>query len=160
MSASLPDTFFEAAQRVISSHPTLAHEWTSEPSGKRTLKFPASIPSGFDVVIQAETYGLYPYAGDWHGAPWDANTPKMSLAEICEDCLGFVRSLLCADSLLKVCYSNERPYRWVLSYLFGGRQVHDRTGLIVFNYFGRRSTRTFQNEYLPPREGKSVVPAA
>jgi hypothetical protein len=160
MSASLPDTFFEMAQGILSRHPTVAHEWTLHTSGKRTLRLPAVSSNGFDVVIQAETYGLYPYAGDWHGAPWDSNMPKMSFAEICEDCLGFVRSLLCSDSSLQVFYSNERPYRWVLSYPLDGGQFSDRTGLLVFNYFGRRTKRTFQNQQLPPREGPSVVPAA
>ena len=159
MSVSLPDTFFEMAQRIIARYPALAHQWTSEPSGKRTLRFPAISSTGFEVVIQAETYGLYPYAGEWHGAPWDSNTPKMTFADICEDCLGFVRSLLCADSSLQVCYSNERPYRWILSYPVEGRRVSDRSGLLVFNYFGRRSTRIFQNEQLPPREA-SGAPAA
>ena len=160
MPASLPDTFFEMAQRIIASYPALAHEWTSESSCKRTLRFPAASPTGFDVVIEAETYGLYPYAGDWHGAPWDYNMPRMSLAEISEDCLGFVRSLLSSDSSLQVSYANDRPYRWVLSYPFEGRRVSDRNGLLVFNYFGRRSVRTFQNQQLPPREEISVVPAA
>ena|SRR5688572_12189461 len=160
MPASLPDTFFEMAQQVIARHPTLQHEWTSEASGKRTLKVSAASPTGFDVTIEAETYGLYPYAGEWHGAPWDSSMPRMSFAEICEDCLAFVRSLLCSDSSLQVFYSNERPYRWVLSYPFEGQRVSDRTGLLVFNYFGRRSVRTFQNEQLPPREEMSVVPAA
>jgi hypothetical protein len=160
MSASLPDTFFEMAQQITARYPALAHEWTSEPSGKRTLRFPAASSTGFDVVIQAETYGLYPYAGDWHGAPWDYNTPKMTFAEICEDCLGFVRSLLCSDSSLEVCYSNERPYRWVLIYPLAGQRISDRTGLLLYNYFGRRSARTFQNEQLPPGETVNAVPTA
>jgi hypothetical protein len=160
MPASLPDTFFEMAQRVIANYPALAHQWTCEPSGKRTLKFPAASATGFDVTIEAETYGLYPYAGDWHGAPWDCSTPRMSFAQIAEDCLGFVRSLLCSDSSLQVFYANERPYRWVLNYPFEGRRVSARTGLLVFNYFGRRSVRAFQNQQLRPREAISVVPAA
>jgi hypothetical protein len=160
MAASLPDTFFEMAQRVIAGYPALAHQWISEPSGKRTLKFPAASATGFDVAIEAEAYGLYPYAGDWHGAPWDYDTPRMTFAEIAEDCLGFVRSLLCSDSSLQVFYSNGRPYRWVLTYPLEGRRVSDRTGLLVFNYFGRRNVRTFQNQQLPPREAISVVPAA
>jgi hypothetical protein len=84
----------------------------------------------------------------------------MTFAEIAEDCLGFVRSLLCSDSSLQVFYSNGRPYRWVLTYPLEGRRVSDRTGLLVFNYFGRRNVRTFQNQQLPPREAISVVPAA
>ncbi len=159
MPSSLPDTFFEMAQGIMARHSALEHEWTSEPSGKRTLKIPAAGPTGFDVVIEAETYGLYPYAGEWHGAPWDSNMPRMSFAEICEDCLGFVRSLLCTDSSLQVSFSNECPYRWVLSYPVEGRQVSDRTELLVFNYFGRRSVRTFQNEQLPRRKTISFVPA-
>jgi hypothetical protein len=158
---SLPDTFFEMAQQVIDRHPTLVHAWISGPSGKRTLTFPAASPEGFNVTIQCETYGLYPSAGSWHGAPWDVNTSGMTISEICEDCLGFVRSALCTDSSLEVWYSNKRPFRWVLSYPLEGRLVSDRVGLLVFNYLGRRSVRRFQNSHLPPRESvNAAAPAA
>ena len=90
--------------------------------------------------------------------------PRMSFAEISEDCLGFVRSLLCSDSSLQVFYSNERPYRWVLSYPFEGRRVSDRTGLLVFNYLGVGACALFRTSNCyrvsTPREEMSVVPAA
>jgi len=120
------------------------------------LRIPKADDGGFDVTIDCQTYGLYPFAGDWHGAPWDVNTPKMSLDDICRDCLGFVRSLLCADSRLTVSYSNGRPFRWVLTYPVGGRSVNDRVGLLLFNYFGLRTTRGFQNHHLRRRETEAI----
>lgn len=108
---SLPEVFFEKASVLLAAHPALGHEWISDASGKRTLKIPAADADGFDVEVQAETYGLYPFAGGWHGAPWDANSPDMTLDQICEDCLGFVRSLLCGDSSLTVFYSNGHPIK-------------------------------------------------
>jgi hypothetical protein len=148
---SLPDTFLRLGTEVLSKHPRLRHEWTSSRDGKRTLLIPRADESGFDVRIECETYGLYPFAGEWHGAPWDA--PKTSLDEVCRDCLGFVRSLLCADSRLIVSLTNGRPFRWTLEYPLGGAVVRDRVGLLLFNYFGRRTTHEYQNRHLPPRDG-------
>jgi hypothetical protein len=152
--ASLPDTFFRMAKAVLDGNPQISHQWSSGHRGKRTLSIPKADDRGFDVTIECETYGLYPFADGWHGAPWDINTPKMSVEEICQDCLGFVRSLLCADAKLTVHYSNNRPFRWVLTYPFGGRPVSDRAGLFLFNYFGRRTTGEFQNHHLPRREAE------
>jgi hypothetical protein len=155
--ASLPDTFFRVAEGALSGHPTVRHQWSSGPRGKRTLTIPRADEAGFDVTIQCETYGLFPFAGHWHGAPWDANTPGRSLEDVAKDCLGFVRSLICADSRLTVHYANARPFRWVLQYPFGNRRVEDRVGLFIFNYFGHRTVRELQNRHLPPREEASLL---
>jgi len=156
LDTALPDTFFRMAEDTLRVQPEVAHEWSSGRRGKRTLRIPKGDDGGFDVTIACETYGLYPFAGDWHGAPWDVNTPNMSLDDLCRDCLGFVRSLICADSTLTVYYSNGRPFRRVLTYPLSGQSVNDRVGLLVFNYLGRRTMREFQNHHLPRRETEAT----
>ena len=93
-----------------------------------------------------ETYGLYPYAGEWHGAPWDVTVwPPVALAHAVTE---FLKTVLSRDSTLQVHYSNDRPFKWVLHYRDEGQRVSDEMGLLYFNWFGRRTTRTFQNEWL------------
>jgi hypothetical protein len=152
---TFPETFFGMASTALAAHPDLKHEWSNGAMASRTLKIPKSDAEGFDVTIVCHSYGLYPYADDWHGAPWDVTTPQTSLNEMCRDCLGFVRSLLCEDSSLTVSYTNGRPYRWVLRYPMGGKAIDDRMGLLLFNPFGRRSIRVFRNKHLPVRERSS-----
>ena len=133
-------------------YPNLAHHWSGpESSGKRVLHLPKQDTSGFDIRIECEPYGLYPYAGDWHGATWDANAPNTTIEEQCEQCLGFVRSLLCPDSKLSVTFAGTKPIKWVLTYPIESQIQNEETGLLLFNYFVRRHTVVYQNHHLPSR---------
>jgi hypothetical protein len=153
----LPDIFHHLATQRLAAHPGLAHEWSGpDHKGKRILIIPEVEESGFDIRIDCETYGLYPYAGGWHGAPWDADRPKATLEEICEDCLGFIRSVVSPEAVLTVTYAGAKPIRWVLSYPWRGTRTNDETGLLLFNYFAPRQRRIFQNHHLPPRGTDNV----
>ena len=151
---TLPDTFFRMALARLEEYPHLKHRWSGpEKGGRRILQIPKADEDGFDVTIECETYGLYPFADGWHGAPWDApRNSKTTNEEVCEDCLGFVRSVLCPDATLTVWYTSGKAYRWILSYPWGNTRSNDETGSLFFNYFGHRERRVFQNRHLPPRE--------
>jgi len=150
---SLPDIFCQLATERLAAHPSLVHRWSGPDSkGKRVLSVPKAEDSGFDVRIECEAYGLYPYADGWHGAPWDANAPNTTLEAICNDCLGFLRSVVSPEAILTVMYAGAKPYKWILSYPWGEARTHDETGLLLFNYFARRQTRTLQNHHLPARQ--------
>jgi hypothetical protein len=152
---SLSDTFYQLARERLVKYPHIEHEWLGpDAKGKRVLSIPKGDDNGFDIRLVCEMYGLYPYAGDWHGAPWDVNTPNTTLEKICEDCLGFIRSILSPDGMLTVIYAGKKPRKWILSYPFpwGASRVNDETGLLFFNYFAPRSKRVFQNRHLPARE--------
>ena len=156
--AALPEQFFQYASEKFAEHPDLLHHWSGpDAKGKRVLRIPKQEESGYDVEIQCETYGLYPYAEGWHGAPWDANTPSTNPPELCANCLGFVRSLLCPDASLTVSYTGGKPYKWALSYPIGNTRTIDRTGFLLFNYLGRRTSRVFKNHHLPSRHEHEVT---
>jgi hypothetical protein len=147
---SLPDTFFRMATAHLAEYPNLAHHWSGpDQHGKRILDIPKAREDGFDIRIEAETYGLYPRAGRWHGAPWDApHDTDTTNEEVCEDCLGFVRSALSPDATLTVFFASGNPYKWILSYSRAGTRVNDETGSLFFNYCGRRERRVFKNQHL------------
>lgn len=97
---------------------------------------------GFKIQLECMDYGVYPTADGWHGGCWDVTvwTPK----ELGESINEFVLSIL-QDAVLAVSYSNEKPYKWVLHHVFEGQRVKDETGLIFYNWLGRRSTKEFSN---------------
>ncbi len=150
---SLPETFFRMASTRLSEYPDLHHQWSGpERDGKRVLRIPKIDDSGFDVTIECETYGLYPFADGWHGAPWDApHDSKTTNEAVCEDCFGFLRSILCPDASLTIWYTSGKPYKWILSYLWNDTWINHKTPSLFFNYFGRREKRVFQNRHLPRR---------
>lgn len=151
---NISEVFFEMAADRLSSHPSLQYRWEDGGRGKRILTIPKIDVTGFDIRIECESYGLYPFANGWHGAPWDMNTPNVTLEESCEECLGFIRSLLCPDSSLTILYSGEMPYKWILRYPTVRGPVNDETGLLLYNYFGRKHNIILINRHLPSREDK------
>ena len=140
------EAFRSAATSVLAENPAIPVEWLSNPVSLRV--FPSS-ETGFEVRLVCETYGLYPYAGEWHGAPWDVTVwEPESLSRVVNE---FLRSVLSPDSALEVHYSNGKPFKWILLHCYEGQKVSEETGLLFFNWFGRRSLRRFQNEWMAPR---------
>jgi len=153
------EAFRTAATAVLSENPVIRAEWLSNPV---SLKVHASSDSGFEVRLVCESYGLYPYAGEWHGAPWDAAVWKPTA--LSRAVTEFLKAVLSRDSALQVRYANGKPFKWVLHHRFEGKRVSDETGLLYYNWFGRRTTRTFQNEWLsvaqPTVQGPTSPPSA
>lgn len=145
---NLPLVFEQHASEIMASHPGLRAKWEVTKTSGRRLTIDKQDESGFDVVVDAETNGLYPYAGDWHGPAWDLNG---NCEELCQGFMGFIRSLLCDDSRLEVSYAGSRPYKFVLTYPTEGGFESSEPGLFFFDYFGKRTTQIFQNRHLPPR---------
>jgi hypothetical protein len=67
--------------------------------------------------------------------------------------LGIARDLLSPSMRLREWRSNGSPYRWALESRLGNTWTTDgTTGLLFWNYFGKRTEQTFQNRQLPSRE--------
>ncbi len=154
----LPDAFFELASVRLAESALVPHSW-SDPAtdGRRVLEVPAVAETGFSVRVECENSGLYVYAGEWHGSPFECRPPTATPEETAANCLGFVRTLLCSDSTLEVSYAGTRPYRWVLKYATDGGPAQEEMGLLVYNYFAAKATRVLQNNHLPPRHGKRAA---
>lgn len=150
---SLPETFEKYSRPLLANHPEIAVRWESHNKDGRRLTIAKQGDSGFDVVVEAETYGLYPFAGDWHGPAWEMVSKDETRQSLCTEFMGFVRSLLCADSSLEVLYAGSKPYKWILTYPTEQEKESLTTGLLFFNVFARKSRCVFQNHHLPPRVG-------
>jgi hypothetical protein len=157
VTASIPEVFEERARAVLADHSQLNPSWSAISEGEgRELVIPKQEDSGFDVVVWAETYGLHVFADDWHSGPWepvpsDPRPLTEQVFQLCDEFLGFVRTLLSEDASLAVHYARGRPFRWVLTYETESGPESETCALIIFNYFGSRSVRTFRNRHLPRR---------
>jgi len=138
------ETFRRAVTAVLAETAAIRHEWTAAPL---SLRIHPSSESGFDVKLVCESYGIYPYAGGWHGAPWDDGV--WSAEALTAQLQEFLRSVLSPAGELEVRYANRSPYRWILRYSFQRNRVADEAGLLLFNWFGKRTRQTFRNEWLP-----------
>ena len=138
------------------SEDRVAHEWHALES-KTLLVLPAASIGGFEVRVECETYGLYVYAEGWHGAPFEIGPLTPTPVETAANCLGFVRTLLSQDSLLRVTYAGSKPVRWRLSYATDTGTEQEEVGLLLFNFLAPRTQRTLVNKQLPARYAPSAA---
>ena len=137
------ETAIASASNFLDSAPSLNYSWRTSDSGAEILSIEPVGESGFPVELVFEEYGVYPYAGDWHGAPWDSGRwDGERLAKAIEE---FLKSVYSADGYLDVYYVSGRPIRLILHHRFEGVWVNDETGLIFFNWFGKRSRQRLSN---------------
>ncbi len=148
----LPAVFERCAREVLLREAGLRHDWVIGGDTSK-LVIPKADEAGFTVEAQAETYGLYASAEGWHSGAWEPTSRKETLEELCSEFLGFVRTLVSSDAELEVRYAGGTPYKWTMTYGVEGGAESESTGLLFFNYFGRRSTRVLRNQHLPPRYG-------
>ena len=153
----LPTSFEDFARKKLATSPHISCDWETLNNGdKRRLVIKRQKDNGFDIAVECETYGLYPFAGEWHGPAWDWFQEE-SLEEFFEEFMGFIRTLLSKDAMLEVRYSGNKPYKWCLTYETEQGQEKLETGRIFYNYFGSKSTQVFQNDQLPQRYGQNAI---
>ncbi len=131
------------AARVLEAHPTLPHRWQA----RDELCFPSVAEQGFDVIVRPEPDGItvltsVGFHEHFDGAP----------ASAVGDALGFTRDLLSPHMRVRERRSGTRPYRWCVERRDSDEWcVVAETGLLLWNYLGRRSERVHQNCQLPGR---------
>ena len=134
-------------EAILRDHPSITHQWEQRGSALE-LRIPAISAKGFDVDLVADSDGITLTAGGFHAhfdAPGDA-------AQEVRAAFGLVRDLLSEGMRLRELRAGNLPYRWILEVASpeGWAQDHE-TGLLLWNFFGRRSERIYQNNHLPPR---------
>ena len=139
------------ASRVLQSHPGLSHDWHA--SG--ALRFPASSDEGFEVVLKPDSHGIVVFTSVGFHKHFEG-----AVREVVQEALGFARDLLSPDTRVREHRAGGRPYRWNLerrqegwlSTTPGDWAVESVVCLVLWNFFGRRTERIYQNAHLPRRE--------
>jgi hypothetical protein len=113
------------------------------------LRIPKTAPDGFDVELEANGDGLELRCGGMHTPLSAGPQPDQAV----RDALGLVRDLLSPGMRLREQQAGGSPYRWSLEATSNGEWHPEYVmGLLVWNYFGRRSERICQNVHLPARD--------
>lgn len=149
------EIFLDVVKPVLNRHPRLSHALSiNETQPRIDLVIHKQDDQGFDVGVMCESHGVYPWAGNWRGALWDATTPhsESNLRQSCENCLGFIRTLLSPDARLRVKSKGGQPCQWIVE-LFDGKDWHaqEESSLVIYNYFGSLTEETFQNKHFRSR---------
>lgn len=133
---------------LLAAYPALPTAWNAA-GDEICLK--SADHDGFDVYVAMDSRCLYlrtefGYEDHWH------NRDEAALEANLQAVFGLVRDLLSEQMRLRVLYANGQAYRWILERRVGKQwQAEDIYGLLLWNYFGRRSEATFSNRLLPVR---------
>ena len=146
---ALIDEFEKLAHHYFAQEPNIEKTLNRQKS-KITIEIPKKSASGFDVGAAVEIYGIYPWAGQWHGAPWEP-MKHWPTEKVCRDFFGFLRTLLSNDAQLRCIYRHRR-LRKASVYLRNkeGWRLFEETGYFVIP-LGDRKEEIYQNDHLPPR---------
>ena len=153
---SLPELFRRYGTAVLAKNSEIAHEWIARPAGC-DLTVPAPSPNGFDIRFEVELNAVTLYWGNWH----TRFEPTTDVDKMIEELFGLLRDMLSPDMRIREVYAGSHPYRGYLESSDGTHWTAEHEmGLIFWNYFGKRSVKTYSNSILPGRMRKADNDAA
>jgi hypothetical protein len=148
--STLGEDFVHTAKKAISKYPDLQHFWTVHAGNSYcSLMFPKQKEDGFDVLIEVSSTEINVLI---QGAHQHFDSSKGSNESKINNALTLVRDLLSSNMRTKELRAGKLAYRWDMEY-FDNNQwcLENTTGLLFWNYFGKRSERILQNSTLPSR---------
>jgi hypothetical protein len=151
MPKDLAEAVVRQARAILVGHPAISHRWEQRGTSQN-LVFPALQPTGFDVTVTIEPSGVVVAARGAHHH-FEANEGQ-DVEHTAAEALGLVRDLLSPDMRVIEYCAGGLPYRWAMEVRTAdGWKATEVTGLLFWNYLGRRSQLVFQNQTLPGRSG-------
>jgi len=139
--------FRSAVESVLSDYPEVQVELISDNEKPKEVAIIKRIDNdGFNVTLECFSYGLYPSADGWIGAPWDVTVWGNS--ELEKSVREFLYSVLSTYGKLEIFYSNGKAYKWILHFKHEGERSFEIEKTTFYNWFGNKSSRVFQNRTL------------
>jgi hypothetical protein len=143
-------SFVRQAKQALSHHPQIVHKWSIDDDEDHCiLDISEADENGFPITVEVHSEQITVMAGPTH-VHLDLDGDADELAAYA---LGLVRDLLSPATRIHERLAGKTPIKWTLEHLQGGEwTAEEEMGLLLYNYFGRRSERTYQNQILPARE--------
>ncbi|MDO9411468.1 MAG: hypothetical protein Q7T81_02685 [Pseudolabrys sp.] len=149
---NLPESFRQYGE-LLANNASFSHEWTSRPDGC-VLSIPSQSKDGFDVRVDVGIDEATVFWGNGH-SHYEVTDNIQTLVE---EIFGLLRDLLSTDMRVRHYYAAGTLY-WAKLEAFDGTKwsVERSTGLIFWNYFGKRSVTTHSNAVLPGRLSRDPI---
>jgi len=151
MSATtLSQTFGKIARDLLSYHPEINHHWIIRNEHNCSLKIPKTSSNGFDVNVDVSPHEIKVFTEGAHRHFDFVDGQKEE--DLVHAVLGLVRDLLSPHMRLRILLAGKQSYRWQMEVYQNGKwQTEETTGLLLWNFLGKRSEIILQNELLPGR---------
>ncbi|MFK8012687.1 MAG: hypothetical protein AB8B80_11635 [Marinicellaceae bacterium] len=139
------------ANNILASYEELKITWNDDNTEVTIHK---ANSNGFDVIVSMDELDVYILTDCGYHDHWRLTEFKNN-NEALESIFGLVRDMLSENMQIKVMLSNKSPYRWILQFKEESQWMDESTtGLLFWNYFGRRREEVYKNQHLLPRKMK------
>ncbi len=146
------DLFKDLTSAFLESYPQIRYEWV-ERGEVVGINIPKQEENGFNVFWGFDRFEIYFEAGDIHHSSITLEHQTSPEKEIRYH-LGFLRDLLSNKMRIVEKYAGKTPYKMQVQNWDGQQwQTEDIVGSVFYNYFAKKSERTYQNNIL---EGKEI----
>ena len=134
----------------MSQHPQIRHEWTIDDDEAHCVpKIPEENDSGFPITVEVTSDQIMVMASGAHTSMQLGDEPD----ELVASALGLVRDLLSPGMRIRERMSGGKRYKWAFERYENGRWVTEEwICLFIWNYFAKRTEKTYQNAILPARD--------
>ena len=141
--------FVRQGKAFLSEYPEVRHTWSIDADEDHCiLDIPEQSEDGFPITVHVWPNEVTVTAG---GAHTNA-TPQGKPQELVARTLGYVQDLMSPRMRVRERLAGGRAYKWAIELCMDGKwETEEWVGLFFYNYFGRRSERTYQNRVLPSR---------
>ncbi|MFK8013467.1 MAG: hypothetical protein AB8B80_15620 [Marinicellaceae bacterium] len=137
------------ANNILASYEELKITWNDD---NTEVTIHEANSNGFDVSVSMDEVDLYILTDCGFHDHWRLTEFKNN-NEALESIFGLVRDMLSENMQIKVMLTNKSPYRWILQFREENEWIDESTtGLLFWNYFGRRREEVYKNQHLMPRE--------
>ena len=142
--------FVHFAKEALSQNPEVKHSWSiNEQKDQCTLEIPEQNEKGFSIKVGVYGHEITVWAG---GIDFVQISSTENFDETITDILGLVRDLLSPTMRIRELRAGDSPYRWHMECFRDGRWVREESsGLLFWNFFGKRSEKIYQNFILESR---------
>jgi len=144
-------TFVTLAQASLATNPEVKHTWSIDADEDHCiLDIPPYSDTGFSITIEVFPEEITVSMGGPHE---HFRREGMSPEELVGSVLGLTRDLLSPAMRLREQRAGGSAFQWHVEALQadGTWLAEATTGLLFWNYFGKRSERIYQNDVLPSR---------
>lgn len=141
------ELFAALAEEFVAELPRLPQKARVIVDNKEThLKIPVIAYDGFSIELAVSNSGVELTTDRGFHEYFEI---EEDINAFFKQILGLTRDLLSPQVRLRELRSNDQPYRWRLEAWDGSNWVQEfEMGLLIYNFFGRKSQQVFQNHIL------------
>ncbi|MBD3329342.1 hypothetical protein GF357_02500 [Candidatus Dojkabacteria bacterium] len=143
-------TFYKYISRILSEDDRIPYEWKKD---KKEIVFKKLDEEGFDIALNCEDDNYLYLSTNLGYYDFYYYESLEQISDILPETMGLVRDLLSPNMRIVEKLSNSKPYKWLLQCKKDNDWITERvSGLVFYNYLGKRIEKIYSNNTLPPRD--------